>query len=94
MLHFQTELVHKVPFHFVIVQASTVRESFLLRYTLLFLFIQPYITVKRQDRAVGIGTGYGLEDQGFGVRVGVGTKILTSLCPPDRLWGPPNILSN
>jgi Uma2 family endonuclease len=36
----------------------------------------------RPDSAVGVATGYGLDDRGVGVRV------------PDRLWGPPNLLSN
>jgi hypothetical protein len=34
--------------------------------------------------AVGIATGYGLEDQKVGVRVTMGAKIFTSPCP-DRL---------
>jgi hypothetical protein len=44
--------------------------------------------------AVGIATGYGLNDQGVGVRVPVGARIFTSPCRPDRLWGSPNLLSN
>jgi hypothetical protein len=42
----------------------------------------------------GIATGYGLDDQGVGVRVPVGARIFSSLCRPDRLWGPPSLLSN
>jgi hypothetical protein len=49
---------------------------------------------RSRDSAVGIATGYGLDDQGVGVRVPVGTRIFTSLCPPNQLWGPPNLLSN
>jgi hypothetical protein len=41
----------------------------------------------------GIATGYGLDDQGVGVRVPVGARILSSSCP-DRLWGPPSFLCN
>jgi hypothetical protein len=48
---------------------------------------------RSQDGIVGITTGYGLDDQGVGVRVPVGPRILSSHCP-DWLWGPPNILSN
>jgi hypothetical protein len=40
-----------------------------------------------RESAVGIATGYGL-------RVPVGLRILTSTRRPDRLWGPPNLLSN
>jgi hypothetical protein len=47
-----------------------------------------------QDSAVGVATGYGLDDQGVGVRVPVVARIFTSPCRPDRLWGPPNLLSN
>jgi hypothetical protein len=41
-----------------------------------------------RDSAVGIATGYGLDDRGVGVRVPVGARIFTSPCRPDRLWGP------
>jgi hypothetical protein len=34
---------------------------------------------------VGMATGYGLDDQGVGVRVLVGASIFTSPCRPDRL---------
>jgi hypothetical protein len=44
--------------------------------------------------AVGIATGYGLNDRGVGVRVPVGSRIFSSPHCPDRLWGPPNLLSN
>jgi hypothetical protein len=43
---------------------------------------------------VGIATGYGLDDREAGVRVPVGSRILTSPCLPDRLWGSPTLLSN
>jgi hypothetical protein len=49
---------------------------------------------RNQDSVVGIATGYGLDDRGVGVRVPVGSRIFTSLRLPDRLWGPPNLLSN
>ena len=40
-----------------------------------------------------IATGYGLDDRGVGVRVLVGSRIFFSSLHPDRLWGPPNLLS-
>jgi hypothetical protein len=43
-------------------------------------------------RSRDIATGYGLDDQGAGVRVPVGSRIFF-LSRPDRLWGPPNLLS-
>jgi hypothetical protein len=39
-------------------------------------------------------TGYGLHDLGIGVRVQVGSRIFSSPRRPDRLWGPPSLLSN
>jgi hypothetical protein len=42
------------------------------------------------DSAVFIATGYELDDREFGVRVPVGSRIFTSPCHPDRLWGPYN----
>jgi hypothetical protein len=41
-----------------------------------------------------IATSYGLDDRGVGVRVQVGARIFTSPCCPERLWGPPSLLSN
>jgi hypothetical protein len=45
------------------------------------------------DSVVSISTGYGLDDQGVGVRVPVGSRIFSSR-RPDRLWGPQNLLFN
>jgi hypothetical protein len=47
-----------------------------------------------RDSSVGITTGYGLDDRGVGVRVPVGSRIFSYPCRPDRLWPPPNLLSN
>jgi hypothetical protein len=44
--------------------------------------------------AVGVAIGYGLDDRGVGVRVPVESKIFFSPRRPDRLWGPPSLLSN
>jgi hypothetical protein len=45
------------------------------------------------DSVVGIATGYGLDDRGVRVRVPVGSRTFSSPRPPDRIWGPPNVLS-
>jgi hypothetical protein len=50
--------------------------------------------VRSRDGAVGIATGYGLDDQGVGVRVPVGSRIFSSPRRPERIWGPPNLLFN
>jgi hypothetical protein len=50
--------------------------------------------MRNRDSVVGIATGYELNDQGVGVRVLVGARIFTSPCRPERLWGPPSLLSN
>jgi hypothetical protein len=47
-----------------------------------------------QDSAVGIATGYGLDDRGVGVRVPVGSRIFSSPRRRYRLWRPPNLLPN
>jgi hypothetical protein len=46
------------------------------------------------DSVVGIAAAYGLDDRGVGVRVPVGSRIFTLPYRPDRLWGPPNFLSD
>jgi hypothetical protein len=50
--------------------------------------------IKSWDSVVSIVTGYRLDDQGIRVQVPVGSRIFTSPCLPDRLWDPPNLLSN
>jgi hypothetical protein len=67
--------------------------------TLLFLlvcilFCASTGSVRSRNSAVGIATGYRLGDRDVGVRVPVGSRIFTSSCRPDRLWGPPNLLYN
>jgi hypothetical protein len=49
---------------------------------------------RSRDSTVGIVTGYGLDDGVVGVRVLEGSRIFFSPRCPDRLWGPPNLLSN
>jgi hypothetical protein len=42
--------------------------------------------------AVGIATGYRLDDRGVGVRVPVGSRLFSSPRQADRFLGPPNLL--
>jgi hypothetical protein len=49
---------------------------------------------RSRDSGVSIATVRGLDDRGVGVRVPVGSRIFSSPRRPDRLWGPPNLLSN
>jgi hypothetical protein len=59
------------------------------------LFIFNIFHCKRsRDSVFGIATGYGLDDRGVRVRVPVGSIIFSSPRRPDRLWRPPNLLSN
>jgi hypothetical protein len=46
------------------------------------------------DSAVGIATGYELDDRGSGVRVLVGSRIFTFPCRLDRFRGTRNFLFN
>jgi hypothetical protein len=49
---------------------------------------------KSRDSAVGLAIGYGMDDRGIGVRVPAGSTIFSSSRRPDRLWGPPSLISN
>jgi hypothetical protein len=60
----------------------------------MILFNDTICSLESRDSAVGIPTGYRLDDQGVGVRVSVGASILISPCRPDRLWGSPSLLSD
>jgi hypothetical protein len=53
-----------------------------------------YLTLGSRDSAVGVATGYGLDDRGVGIRVPVGARSFCSPCRPDRFCVPPNLLSN
>jgi hypothetical protein len=59
-----------------------------------YQILRPPHSVDSRDSAVGIAAGYGLDDRGVGVPVPVGSKISSSPPRPDRLWGPPGLLSN
>jgi hypothetical protein len=50
-------------------------------------------TCGSRDSAVGIATGYELDDRGVGVRVPVKSRIFSSRRRPDRFWGSPNFRS-
>jgi hypothetical protein len=52
-----------------------------------------YVHMSR-DSAVGITTSYWLDDRGVGFRVQGGSRIFTSPCRLDRLWGLLNLISN
>jgi hypothetical protein len=52
------------------------------------------IVCRSRDSSVGIAIGYGLDDRGVGVQVPVESIIFSPPRRPDRLWGPPNLLSN
>jgi hypothetical protein len=54
------------------------------------LFVLNYC--RSHGSAMGIATGYRLDDWGVGVRVPVEPRIFTSPYYPDRLWGPDNLL--
>jgi hypothetical protein len=50
--------------------------------------------LRSRDSVVSIATGYRLDDRGIGVRVPVVSRIFSSPQGPDRLWGPPSLLSS
>jgi hypothetical protein len=58
------------------------------------MYILYYSTSKSRDSSVGRATSYGLDDREVRVPVPVGPRIVTSPVLPDRLWGPPSLLSS
>jgi hypothetical protein len=46
------------------------------------------------DSAIGVATGYGLDDWGFEFQVPVGLRTVTSPYPASRLWGSSNVQSS
>jgi hypothetical protein len=53
-----------------------------------------YPSFRSWDNIVCVATSYRLDNQGVGVRAPVGIRIISSPRCPDRLWGPPNLVSN
>jgi hypothetical protein len=78
-----------VDFHFIWTRCRNKQENQILQH-----FSEPTKPKKSQDSVVGIAIGYGLDDQGVGVQVPVGSRIFSSPHHPDRLWGPPSLLCN
>jgi hypothetical protein len=64
----------------------------LQRYIITHSLIISY--ARSRDSVIGILTGYGLDDRGFGVLLPVGSSIFFSPRRPDRLWVPPILPSN
>jgi hypothetical protein len=58
------------------------------------IFCYKLTLIKSQNSAIGIATGYGLDDRGVGVQVPVGLRIFTSPSRPDRLSVSPFLLSS
>jgi hypothetical protein len=50
--------------------------------------------ISSRGSIVRTATGYEMDNRVVGVRVPVGSKMFSSPCRPDRLWGPPNLLAN
>jgi hypothetical protein len=64
---------------------------------LQFSYIEKLQTLSKRkcrDSAIGIATGYWLDDIRVGVRVPGRSRIFISPWPPDEFWGPLNILSH
>jgi hypothetical protein len=60
----------------------------------VYNFVSLHFFSRSWDSAVGIVTGYGLEDGGVGVRVPVGSRIFSSPHRSDRLLGRSSLLSS
>jgi hypothetical protein len=75
------------------VKRFELKPVLLQKETTFFFFCYRQLMPGSRDSVVGIPTGYGLDDRGVGVRVPVGSRIFSSPRRPDRLWGPPNLLS-
>jgi hypothetical protein len=60
---------------------------------ILCRFISYSMLARSRDSSVGMATGYGWTTD-VRVRVPVGSRIFSSPHRPDRIWGPPSLISN
>jgi hypothetical protein len=49
--------------------------------------------MKSRDSAVGTATGHGLDSRAVTFRLPVEARFFSSARRPNRLWGPPSLLS-
>jgi hypothetical protein len=73
---------------------STGHSRTILKQFSNFTFWSVHTTRGRWDSAIGIATGYGLEDRGVRVRVPIWSRIFSSPRRPDRFRGPHSLLSS
>jgi hypothetical protein len=50
--------------------------------------------LKLGNERISVATGYGLDDRRVRVRGPVESRIFSSPCRQNQLWGPPSLLSN
>jgi hypothetical protein len=67
------------------------RRKCTMRIFVAYVYQIPLVS---RDSSVGIANIYRLDDRGVGFQVPVGSRIFSSPRCPDRLWSPPNLLSN
>jgi hypothetical protein len=72
----------------IVMSTVTVRNLGVMLYKFNVGKLSSYHIVIR-DSAVGIGSGYGLDDRGIRVRVQIDSKIVSSRCLLAWLWGIP-----
>jgi hypothetical protein len=73
-------------------EKTVVTHEAIQKYRQLMLFTEPLKW--SQDSTVGIAIGYWLDNRGVGVRGLIGSRIFSSPCHSDRLFGPPSFPSN
>jgi hypothetical protein len=64
------------------------------KYNNVNIFADFRVCIRSRDSAVGMATGYGLDDGGVRVPVPVESGIFSSPCRPDPFCGPPSLLTN
>jgi hypothetical protein len=99
----QPYMTHKTHVSHALAQYIVLRNSLLPSYTpciyLSFFYYQsisgwyPHPLISR-DGAIGTVTGYGLDDWRVRVWVLWRSRIFSSPCCADWIWGPPSLLSN
>jgi hypothetical protein len=95
LLKLQNDTIFVEIFNFpILLQERTINAIEITIVVVVVVVVVVIIIIKSRDSSVGIALGYGLDGRGSRVRFPAGAGNFSLHHCPERLWGPPSLLSN